>query len=401
MTEEQEIALQRIKDPDYFNYSGSESDVALLQSLMENVAKSEWGSKIISGLKRNEDLPEGHQVTLKIQDDQQVGLPPSKAVHCDNGDIVLFRNGKDENDEKVFQGWVRTLAHELCHEEQLQQGLTQFSNFTPEQNFIINRLQELDALNHGLTGKDNATKQGFEGTGGAGSYATIYNHQALIASLEAIHEGKVSDKSFEEIRATYVKRLGVDINPEYFSAQTIANSYCGKFFLPDGKMPIQHETRNMSDGKLSTFKHPERELKIYTPNEGQIGIKEQTFKNGHKTLRFFDQKSSETIFAIEQFGDEIEKVQTKNNPNQCKDVKDMEQTLSQIKVPKDVLDAFNFDPSKVTNFVNTPKKESRGALRSFLSQQSKEGAGFQSRSEQKQPTTPSLAMTLRGSVRNR
>ena len=52
MTEEQEIALQRIKDPDYFNYSGSESDVALLQSLLENVAQSERGAKIIAGLKR-------------------------------------------------------------------------------------------------------------------------------------------------------------------------------------------------------------------------------------------------------------------------------------------------------------------------------------------------------------
>ncbi|MBE6446246.1 MAG: hypothetical protein E7021_02465 [Alphaproteobacteria bacterium] len=400
MTEEQEIALQRINDPAYFNYSGSESDIALLHSLMENVAKSEWGAKIISGLKRNEDLPESHQLTIKIQDAQQIGLPPSGAVHCDNGDIVLFKRDKDANDEKVFQGWVRSLAHELCHEEQFQQGLHEYSNFTPEQNFIINRLQELDALNHGLTGKDNATKQGFEGTGGAGHYATIYNHQALIASFGAIHEGKVSDKSFEEIRDTYVKRLGVNIDPEYFSAQTIANSYCGKFFLPDGKMPIQHETHNMNDGKLSTFKHPERELRIYTPKDGGIGIREQTFKTGHKTLCFFDQKSSETLLAIDQYGGEIQKVQTRNNPSECRDSKDFEQTVSQMHLSKDVSDAFNFDASKVKGFIDSPqKKENFGGLRCFLSQQSKEGAGLQSHSEQKQSTAPSPVMTLKGMSR--
>ena len=277
MDNTQEIALQRINDSDYIKYEGTKEEIELLHSLMERVAKSDYGAKIITGLKKTEELLDNHQIVLKIQDVSEVGLPSAAGgVHKGNGEIVLFKHGRDQNDPSVSLDWAQTLAHELCHEEQYQQGLVPNSHFTPEQNFIINRLQELDA--GCLRREDDLIKGGFEGVGIAGNVASAstYNRQALLHAFDHLTQTDPKpDKTFEEIRAIYVKRLGVNIEPEYFSAQTLANSASGKEFFNNNKLSIQHETINMSDGKLSVFKHPVFDFKTYKPENGKIGVEEK------------------------------------------------------------------------------------------------------------------------------
>lgn len=355
MVSEQEIALQRIKDPSYFRYEGTESDIALLHSLLENVAKSEKGAKIISGFKKNKELPENHRLTIKIQNSQLIGITPADGVHCDNGDIILFKRGGKETDEKILQRWIDTLTHELCHEEQFQKGLIEYSNFTPEQNFIINRLKELDAKDVGKQGSD-FVKEHFEGSWKTSWWTDRYNFQALNASLEEINNREISDKSFEEIRSIYIKRLGVDINPEYFSTQTLVNSYSGKnYFLSDGKLPIKQETSQISSGEILNLKHPRCELMYYTPKEGNIRIKAQTTER-RKSIIFYDNKSDKQLLAIEQIDNNITEVQTIQHPSECRDLKDFDQTISQMPLSKDVLEVFHLDLPKIKKFIVSPQR---------------------------------------------
>lgn len=343
MNNEHEIALKRIKDAEYISYEGTESDVALLQSWMERIAKSETGAKIIAGLKKNEELQEGHRLRLRIGEESSVA-----AEHHDNGIIYIYRNGLDFNKEAVVTKNILSLTHELCHEEQFQQGIVESGNFTPEQNFIINRLSELDA---GYLRRDvEDIKAGFEGIGIPGMVAatSTYNHQALIHSIYCMQKDKKdSKKSFEEIRAIYVKRLGVDIDPEYFSAETLAKSPEGKEYFVDGKLPIQQEIRKMNDGKLAIYKHPEGELRIYTPEKGNISIEEKTYKNGKKTIEFIDLKSSEKILEINQSNDRIKDIRIGKYSNECCDFNDFKLTWSQMNLPKDVIEAFPLDKEDV------------------------------------------------------
>lgn len=395
--ERKKIALERIKNPAYLTYEGPQKDIALLHSFMERLAKSEYGSKIILGLKKTEDLPKNHQVVIKIQDSVEAGLPYSAAgVHKDNGEIVLFKRGKDENDEQLLKTLTEALIHELCHEEQFQQGLCEYKNFTPEQNFIINRLKELDAAN--LKKEAFIIKGGFEGTSPFDLLASTltYNQQALFSSFIHMHEGEISDKSFEDIRKIYVERLGVNIDPEYFSVQTLANSPCGKEFFIDEKLPIQQDTRSMNDGELSVFKHPKGELTIYTDKKRNIEITKKKFPSGRQSICFSNKESSQTIMAIEQFGDVIKKIQTKNNPDECKDLRDFEETLSQMNLPKDVLEEFSFDISKAKNFITSPSKPQFSSIYSSFNFKTKEKESSITPVEQKSESRKELISRLRG-----
>ena len=358
MSDEQEIALQRIKDSEYISYEGNKEDIALLQSLMERVAKSEIGAKIIAGLKKNEELPEGHQLRLRMGEEGNAA-----GFHSDNGIIYIIKGNLDFNDEAVFTERALILRHELCHEEQFQQGIVESSNFTPEQNFIINRLKELDAGD--LRREVEDIKAGFEGIGIPGGVAatSIYNRQALRHSIHCMQEDKRdSAKSFEEIRAIYVKRLGVDIEPEYFSAETLAKSPAGEEYFVDGKLPIQQESHDMSDGKLIVFKHPEHELRIYTPEKGNISIEEEISKNGYKTTEFFDEKSSETILSIEESELGISRIQ-KSSYKCSRDYDAIKLTLSQMKLPKDVIEAFPLDEEDLKIFTGKTNESNLDMLR--------------------------------------
>ena len=363
MDNTQEIALQRINDSDYIKYEGTKEEIELLHSLMERVAKSDYGAKIITGLKKTEELLDNHQIVLKIQDVSEVGLPSAAGgVHKGNGEIVLFKHGRDQNDPSVSLAWAQTLAHELCHEEQYQQGLVPNSHFTPEQNFIINRLQELDA--GCLRREDDLIKGGFEGVGIAGNVASAftYNEQALLHAFDHLTQTDPKpDKTFEEIRAIYVKRLGVNIEPEYFSAQTLANSASGKKFFNNNKLSIQHETINMSDGKLSVFKHPVFDFKTYKPENGKIGVEEQITHNqfneqGRISIRFFDQQTDKIILGVSQEWNGY-RIQTKQNPDKCADIKEFEETFAQLNLPKDVLEALSFDAEVIKNKYNEKQGE--------------------------------------------
>lgn len=358
MDNTQKIALQRIKDSDYIKYEGTKEEIELLHSLMERIAKSGYGSEIITGLKKTEELPENHQIVLKIQDIPETGLPAyADGVHNESGTIILFKRGKDPNDPNVSLNLAQTLAHELLHEEQYHQGLVPNSHFTPEQNFIINRLQELDALAF-KSGCDDLIKGGFEGVGIGGGLASTntYNKQALSHSCHClIQNNPKPDKTFEEIRAIYVKRLGVNIEPEYFSAQTLTNSNSGKKFFNNDKLSIQHETTNMSDGKLSVFKHPVFDLKIYEPKNGKIGIEEKithsSYGDDSMSIRFFDQQTDKMILGISEDWDGY-KIQTEKNPDICTDLKEFEETFAQLNLPKDVLEALSFDAEVIKNQYN-------------------------------------------------
>lgn len=369
MTEEQEIALQRIKDPAYINCEGSEEDVALLQCLLEKVANSESGSKTLANLKRQEDLPKGHRFTIKIQDKALIGLPPDAgAVHQDDGSIILFKDGGNPHSEEELESWANLLEHELYHEQQDQEGIGTFANFTPEQNFIVNKLLETDAWMHDK-GKVEYIKEFFEGLNGGSYYASIYNQQALMAAIETMHHGKTSDKSFDAIRDALVKRLGVDIDPEYFSPQTLANCYCGKFYFPDGKLPLERNDQDMTNGSLSIFKHPKCTVKIYTSADGNMEINEKLLSNtGEKSLLFVDKKSNATVLSIEQKNDDIQKVQTEKNPSECKDIEDFRQVVSKMDLSKDVCDVFGFDQKKVESFITDPPKKNNFNLKKFLAE---------------------------------
>ena len=139
MTEEQEIALQRIKDPAYIKCEGTKEEVALLQFLLEKVANSESGSKTLANLKRQEDLPKDHRVVIKIQDTQSIGLAAAAAgVHEDDGTIILFKGRHRRKQEEELKDWASTLAHELYHERQAQEGLLgRFANLTPDRKSVV------------------------------------------------------------------------------------------------------------------------------------------------------------------------------------------------------------------------------------------------------------------------
>lgn len=379
MTEEQEEALQRIKDPSYIKCEGSEKDIELLHFLLEGVANSEWGAKVILQLKKQKDLPDDHRVVIGIKNDVSVGLSSAAAgVHHGDGSIELFKKGEDLTDKEVLGSLAYTLSHELYHETQDQQGLHgPFKNFTPEQNFIINRLVELDAASHGSYSIDYI-REAFEGLGGGSFYAGIYNEQALVASFNGMSEtAQVSDKSFEEVRNTLVKRLGVDIDPEYFSVQTLESSDCGKSFFQDGKLPIQQEHLNIGNGKLSIYKHPEEQIKCYKSNDGMIEIEERLFEGGISRAMVFS-KSKKTILSINQEKDlfatnpeeKITNVQTEKNPSECRDVHDFRRVVSQMSLPKDVCDAFNFNPKKVEDFIVSSPKENSFSITEFLAKHS-------------------------------
>lgn len=264
----------------------------------------------------------------------------------------------------------------MYHERQAQEGLLgRFANLTPEQNFILNRLCEIDAWTHGK-GTTQYIKEAFEGLNGGSFYANTYNRQALMDSIESIHHGKTSNKSFEEIRNALVKRLGVDIDPEYFSIQTLANCECGKSYFADGKLLLEYTQKEMANGNLSIFKHPVCEVKIYTSAEGNMEIKEQSFSspwdNGEKSLVFVDKKSKKTVLAIEQQNDEIKKVQTEKNPSECLDVEDFRQVISRMKLSEEVKKAFGFDPKKIESFIVSPPKKSELDLLQFFAENSKQ-----------------------------
>ena len=201
-------------------------------------------------------------------------------------------------------------------------------------------------------------KGGFEGVGiGAMAASTFtYNKQALLIAFNHLTQTDLKpDKTFEEIRAIYVKRLGVNIEPEYFSAQTLANSTLGKEFFNNNKLSIQHETINMSDGKLSVFKHPVFDLKIYKPENGKIGVEEQITHNQQDmmSIRFFDQQTHKMILGVSQEWNGY-RIQTKQNPDICTDIKEFEETFAQLNLPKDVLEALSFDAEVIKNKYISP-----------------------------------------------